>query len=47
MNLIIALLIGIGFGFLLEQAGFSSTKNWLDSFTDTILPFCGCFSLPA
>ena len=26
-NLVIALLVGIGFGFVLEQAGFSSTKK--------------------
>jgi hypothetical protein len=27
LNLIIALLIGIGFGFVLEQAGFSSSRK--------------------
>ncbi|HOO83186.1 MAG TPA: YeeE/YedE thiosulfate transporter family protein [Prolixibacteraceae bacterium] len=31
-NLIIALLIGIGFGFILEQAGFSSTKKLVGLF---------------
>lgn len=32
MNLIIALFIGIGFGFILEQAGFSSTKKLVGLF---------------
>lgn len=31
-NLVIALLIGIGFGFILEQAGFSSTKKLVGLF---------------
>ncbi|MBN1926339.1 MAG: YeeE/YedE family protein, partial [Prolixibacteraceae bacterium] len=31
-NLIVALLIGIGFGFILEQAGFSSTRKLVGLF---------------
>ena len=31
-NLVIALLVGIGFGFVLEQAGFSSTKKLVGLF---------------
>ncbi len=31
-NLIVALLVGIGFGFVLEQAGFSSTKKLVGLF---------------
>lgn len=27
-GLVIALAIGVAFGFVLEQAGFSTTKNW-------------------
>ena len=31
-NLIVALIAGIGFGFVLEQAGFSSTKKLVGLF---------------
>ena len=32
MNLIVALIVGVGFGFFLEQAGFSSTKKLVGMF---------------
>jgi hypothetical protein len=46
LSLVIAFFLGIGFGFTLEQAGFSSTKNLSDYFMVTILQFCGCFLPP-
>jgi hypothetical protein len=39
LNLLAAFLIGIGFGFVLEQAGFSSSRSWPECFTAMILQF--------
>lgn len=43
LNLIVALVIGILFGAILEQAGFRPQKNLSDYFMDMILRYCGFF----
>ena len=35
LNLVVALLVGIGFGFILEQAGFSSSRKLTGFFYGT------------
>jgi len=39
-NLIIAIIVGFGFGFALEQAGFSSTKKLVGLFYGYDFPIC-------
>ena len=44
LNFIVALVIGIAFGAILEQAGFSTSRSSSDSSTGTTSPCCGSSS---
>jgi len=44
LNLVIAFLLGTGFGVTLEQAGFSSSRKLAGVFSATTSPCCACSS---